>query len=460
MKITVLSGSPKGENSVTLQYVNFIKNKFSQYEFIVHDVSLRIKKLEKNVLAFSEILNDVRISDGIIWAFPVYYLLVPSQYKRFIELISENNNEEVFANKYCVAISTSIHFNDHTAHKYVNAVCDDLNMKYVGSYSAHMSDLMNVEQRKQLLMFANDFFDSVENQVHISKSYQQLRWREFEYVPNKSRPDVDVKNKKLLIVTDAKQHQKNLLNMIEKFKFSFVQDVKVLNLNDLNIKGGCLGCLECGYDNHCRYTEKDNYLNFYNTQIKTADILIWAAEIKDRYLSSTWKMFFDRSFYNGHTPTLTGKQIGFIISGPLSQNQNLKEALESWIEIQPANIAGFVTDEFGSSDDIDNLLHELAARSVHHALCDYKKPAMFLGVAGQKLFRDEIWGRFRYVFMSDHKNYKSLGLYDFPQKDIKTRIKNFIFTSLLKLSTVRKEFTKRIKTETVKPYRTIAGLNS
>ncbi len=33
MKITMLSGSPKGELSVTLQYVNFIKKKFPNTSF-------------------------------------------------------------------------------------------------------------------------------------------------------------------------------------------------------------------------------------------------------------------------------------------------------------------------------------------------------------------------------------------------------------------------------------------
>ncbi len=142
MKITVLNGSPKGDTSVTMQYVHYIQKKFPQHELKILNVSHRIKKLERDETAFQEILDEVQSADGVLWASPVYFLLVPSQYKRFIELISERGAEAVFEHKYTAALTTSIHFYDHTAHNYIHAVCDDLGMKYVGSFSADMRDLM------------------------------------------------------------------------------------------------------------------------------------------------------------------------------------------------------------------------------------------------------------------------------------------------------------------------------
>ena len=41
-----------------------------------------------------------------------------SNYKRFIELIFERHQEQVFAGKYTASLSTSIHFYDHTTHNY------------------------------------------------------------------------------------------------------------------------------------------------------------------------------------------------------------------------------------------------------------------------------------------------------------------------------------------------------
>ncbi|MFT5872539.1 MAG: hypothetical protein ACI8WT_001470 [Clostridium sp.] len=54
------------------------------------------------------------------------------------------------------------------------------------------------------------------------------------------------------------------------------------------------------------------------------------------------------------------------------------------------------------------------------------KPATFLGVAGMKLFRDEIWDNLRFPFIADHKAFKAHGLYAFPQRNYKSIITNFI----------------------------------
>ena len=455
MKIVVLNGSPKGDVSVTMQYVHYIQKKFPQHELKIINVSQRIKKLARDEQAFQQVLDDVRSADGVLWASPVYFLLVPSQYKRFIELIAERGAESIFERKYTAALTTSIHFYDHTAHNYLHAVCDDLEMRYVGSFSADMRDLMGEKGRAGLLVFAAELFEAIENQAPTSKSYRPAIWREFEYYPGAAEVKVDAGGKRILIVTDAEAHQTNLLRMIERFKASFAQEIPVVNLNDLDIKGGCLGCLHCGYDNHCAYEGQDDYVEFYNTQIKTADILIFAGAIRDRYLSSRWKMFFDRSFFNGHTPTLSGKQIGCIISGPLSQNQNLRQVLQGWLEIQPANIAGFVSDEYGDAAYIDGLLQDLARRLVRFAAADYVRPPTFLGVAGIKLFRDEIWGRLRMVFQADHRAYKRLGLYDFPQKDVRTRAINLVVPLLLRIPGFRKEFAKRMKSGMVRPYQKV-----
>ncbi|GAG01550.1 unnamed protein product, partial [marine sediment metagenome] len=228
-----------------------------------------------------------------------------------------------------------------------------------------------------------------------------------------------------------------------------------INLWDIDIKGACLGCVHCGYDNQCVYEGKDDYIDFYNTKVKTADILVWAGTIKDRYLSSRWKVFFDRSFFTGHAPSLIGKQIGFIISGPLSQVPNLRQILEGQVEVKHGNPVNFVTDEYGDSTKIDNSLQYLARRLVQFADNNYIKSSTFLGVGGTKIFRDAVWGRLRFSFRADHVAYRKLGIYDFPQKEYKVRIINAIFLLLLKLPAFKVEFNKRRKKEMIKPLQKI-----
>ena len=93
MKIVVLNGSPKGNMSVTLQYVLFIRKKFPQHELKIFNIAQEIRKIEGEEKAFQEIIEAVKSADGVLWAFPLYFLLVHSNYKRFIELISERKAE-------------------------------------------------------------------------------------------------------------------------------------------------------------------------------------------------------------------------------------------------------------------------------------------------------------------------------------------------------------------------------
>ena len=407
MKITVLNGSPKGTTSITMQYVHYIQKEFPEHELKILNISQRLGKIENNDQAFQDILDEISFSDGILWASPVYYLLVPANYKRFIELISEKGVAGVFNKKYTAFLTTSIHFFDHTAHNYMNAVCDDLNMRYIGSFSADMYDLLKAKEKVRLRLFAEIFFDTIGKNILTAKSYMPLIWRDFDYTPGNVPSKTDVGSEKILIVTDALNQQRNLVRMIDRFKASFSTKIETINLCELRIKGSCLGCIQCGYDNQCVYEGKDDYIDFYNSKVKTADILVWAGAIKDRYLSARWKTFFDRSFFNGHAPSLIGKQIGFIISGPLGQIPNLRQALEAYVEIQHANPVGFVTDEDGDSAGIDALLQTMGERLVQFAHNDYIRPNTFLSVGGKILFRDEIWGRLRFPFRADYLAFKT-----------------------------------------------------
>jgi multimeric flavodoxin WrbA len=119
---------------------------------------------------------------------------------------------------------------------------------------------------------------------------------------------VSTAGRRVVVLTDARPQQANLLAMIGRFRAGLDGEVEVLNLHDVDIKGGCLGCLRCGPAYRCAYTGKDGFIEFYNEKLKTADVLVFAGAIVDRQLSWKWREFFDRSFFNTHTPSLSGKQ--------------------------------------------------------------------------------------------------------------------------------------------------------
>ena len=455
MKIAVLSGSPKGELSVTLQYVKLIQRKFPQHELRIFNISHDIQKIETDEKVFGEIIEGIKGSDGVLWVFPLYVLLVPSQYKRFIELIWERGAQDAFRDKYTAVLTTSIHFYDHTAHNYMRAICDDLDMRFVESFSADMDDIFLEHMRARLLIFAKNFFEAFENNLPTAKIFSPLVYSKFRYAPGKANDKIDTQGKRVVVVTDIQDDQSNLAKMVRRFKDSFCQDIEVVNLYDIDIKGGCLGCCQCVFDNICVYQGKDGFIDFFNTRIRNVDISVYAGTIKDRYLSSRAKMHLDRSFFNGHVPVQMGKQMGFIVSGPLSQIPNLRQILEAEAEVSQANLVDIVTDECGDSSQLDALLQNFANNCVQFSVENYIRPPTFLGVGGHKIFRDLVWAR-RFLFLADYKFYRKHGLFDFPQKDKRNLDFNKQMLDLIKTPEMKEMVRKMAKSEMVKPYQKAA----
>ncbi|NMB59496.1 MAG: iron-sulfur protein [Chloroflexi bacterium] len=452
MKIIVLNGSPKGEVSVTLQYARYLEKVNPQHTFTYENIALQIKHLENDLTAFNRVIDQVRQSDIVLWAFPLYVLSVHGNYKRFIELITERGVQDAFAGKYTATLSTSIHFYDHTAHNYMHAVCDDLNMKYVDFFSADMNDLHKEEYRRQLTLFGQRLFSAVKNNITVQKLYPPLQKRDFTYKPGNPASALQTNGRKIVILHDSKDPESNLARMVNRVKERFGGNATVVNINELNIKGDCLGCLICGSSNRCFYEGKDDYIDFYRNTVMTADILVYAGSIVDRQLSARWKTFFDRIFFNSHTPVLQKKQAFLLVSGPIGQIPNLQEIMSAFFEFQGANYLGYISDESGTSADIDVLIDQKTGDALEALLTGYLKPETFLGIAGMKIFRDDIYGRLRTVFMADHKAYKRLGYYKtFPQNDFGVMMLNTFGAPLVNIPAIRAKFDERMKEEMVKP---------
>jgi multimeric flavodoxin WrbA len=452
MKIIVLNGSPKGELSVTMQYVAYLAKCYPQHEFNILHIAQRIRLIESQPAAFDEIIAQVRASDAVLWGFPLYILLVHAHYKRFIELIFERGAQESFAGKYAASLSTSIHFFDHTAHNYIHAICDDLDMRFVGSFSPDMNDLMKEKGRQQLAQFGEEFIQAVEGQAITQRAYAPLTYRDFTYQPGLPPAPRVASGKKVVILHDENDPHSNLAKMVARVQANFSGDVSLINLNSVKFKSSCQGCLQCGSAYHCAYEGKDEFIEFYRSTVMTADVLIFAGRMRDRYLSSRWKTLFDRAFFNTHTPVLGGKQIAWIISGPLSQVPNLREILQAYFELQGANLVGLLSDESGTSSELDAMLDRLAANSLGYALSGASRPKTFLGVGGINIFRDDIYGRMRLVFAADHRAYQRTGIYKtFPQSDLSAWLLNTFITPVVNLKPIRRKFDAMVNKQMVQP---------
>lgn len=153
----------------------------------------------------------------------------------------------------------------------------------------------------------------------------------------------------------------------------------------------------------------------------------------------------------GHTPTVRNKQVGIILAGPLSKNGHLREILEGYFEMMQANLVGIIGDENQDSTSLDMQLDLLAQRLIVLRRQNYIKPRTFLGVAGSKLLRDEIWGRLRFPFVADHRFFKNHHGYDFPHRNWRIRLKNGFLLLLARIPPIRRKiYRQHIKGEMVK----------
>ena len=451
MKIAVLNGSPRGTDSITFQGVEYLRLKNPQVEFIPFHVAAEIDRLVGKPEVFAALCSTVAKCDAVLWSFPIYHFLVPAQLKRFIALVAEKEAAHNFAGKYAAAITTSIHIMDQTAHNYIHGISEDWGMKFVESFSGS-DELLSESGQRTLSSFGALFMDAVTRQTPVQRQYLPLTRENFVYEPAQSGPAVEHKGLKILVLTDGAQAGGNTAAMVRSF-CSAAGDAAVLDISKIKT-GWCLECLRCGPDK-CVYEDSpdDGFIKMFQDSVLTADIIVFAGCMEDRYLSWRFKRFFDRTFFRNHVPSYTGKQLAFIFSGPLAQAPNLWELLSTYPDAARANNCGFVTDECGDSAALDRLLRELCSRAVKLAREGYVRPPTCLGVGVHKIVRDNVWGRLCFIFPRDHEYMSKNGQYDFPYKKPGVVLLSRALYWLLKIPPVRRAFVGKMKAGASSPFR-------
>ena len=398
MKICLINASPKGKYSVTLQTLLFLEKKFKEHQFEVINVGQQIRTIEKDI---TEVCNKMKESDLIVFSYPVYTFIAPSQLHRFIELIKENNIS--LAGKFVTQISTSKHFYDVTAHKYIEENCYDLQMKYIKGLSLDMEDLLNKDKQVEIVNFFEFVFSSVNNDL-----YEVIPQKEVKEKPIYVQTFDEVEKKddfEAVMVADILPDDTNLINMIEDFKKIFPYKIRVVNIREFPFSGGCLGCFNCAASGKCIY--KDGFDTFLRDNIQTGNAIIVAFSIKDHSMGARIKMYDDRQFCNGHRTVTEGMPFAYIINGDYETEHNLKTIVEARAEVGGNYLAGIGYDKETLLATSKKLVYAMENKLV--------MPRNFYGVGGMKIFRDLIWVM-RGIMKADHIYYKKHGVYDFPQK--------------------------------------------
>ncbi len=443
MKILVLNGSPKGENSITLQTALYLQKRFPDHAFEYLHVGQRIKALEKD---FTPAMEAIAKADLLLFAYPVYTFIAPCQLHRFIELMKERNVD--VNGKYASQITTSKHFYDVTAHNYVRDNCQDMGMKALRGLSADMDDLLCEKGRQE----ACDFFKHLMWQMAQGYAEPVLFTPIAPAHKPVSVPENHGENKPgdVVIVADLREDDHQLHSMIARFQAVMPRQTRVVNLREFPFKGGCLGCFHCASDGKCVY--QDGFDSFLRQNIQTAESIVYAFSIRDHSMGALMKKYDDRQFCNGHRTVTMGMPMGYLVSGSYATEQNLQTVIEGRAQVGGNPLMGVATDETDPNAAIDQL-----AQSLCYALDEkLTQPQNFLGVGGMKIFRDLIY-LMRGMMKADHRFYKAHNQYDFPQKKPGTILKMYLVGALISSPKIKAKMGNAMNEGMLAPYKKVLG---
>ena len=438
MRILTITGSPKGENSITYQTVRYLMALYPQHTYDALHVGARIKALEKDM---SGALEKMQAADLILFCYPVYTFIAPSQLHRFITLVKESGVD--LSGKWATQITTSKHFYDVTAHRYIQDNCMDLGLRVIKGLSADMDDLLSEQGQKDARAFFEYAVYCMENGIALPPATKNPAPAHNAVTPlpisDESKPG-DV-----VIVADLAEDDTQLAAMIARFRAVLPLATRVVNIREFPFKGGCLGCFHCAVTGKCVYT--DGFDDFLRNTIQKAQAIVFAFTIEDHSMGARFKRYNDREFCNGHRTVTMGMPMGYLVSGDYSREENLRMILESRAQVGGNFLCGVATDEFDPDAEIDAMAKTLAY-ALEHA---YNPPKDFFGVGGMKVFRDLIW-LMQGMMRADHKFYKAHKQYDFPQKKWPTMLKMYAVGMLLASPKVQKKMGSAMTKGMLMPY--------
>ena len=401
MRILVINGSPKGENSVTLQTVLYLEKHFPEHRFVYLHAGQRVRALEKD---FSPAAVELEQAELLLFAYPVYTFLVPSQLHRFVELMKESGVS--LAGKYASQISTSKHFYDITAHAFLEDNFFDMGLRVVRGLSADMEDLLSPKGRQECLAFFRHLLFCAERGLCLP---ERAALPAAAHLPVTLPPESTEKKDRRVAIVASDLADPQLAAMVEAFCRRVPAGVRVIDLTKVRMDGGCISCFHCSTKGECIY--KDGFDRFLREEIQTSDAIVLAFTVRDHSMGSLFKRYDDRQFCNGHRTVTAGMPFGYLISGNPEAESNLMTVIRARAEVGGNYLAGVASDQRDPDGEIAALAENLAWAMENR----FTQPANFWGVGGMKIFRDLIW-QMQGMMKADHRFYKEHGLYDFPQK--------------------------------------------
>ena len=446
MEILVINGSPKGDYSYTLQTALFLQKIMKEIHFSFLNAAKKIFLLEKD---FSEAEKLIDEADILLFCYPVYTFIVPSQLHRFIELMKDHYGTEGLQGKYASQLTTSKHFYDVTAHGFIMENCQDMGLRFIKGLSADMDDLTSGKGQDEAIAFGKYLVWCAENGVFEPFPAKIDDAPKHAAVTVPAGKTIPKNGKTIAVVTDLAGDDSQLKSMIGRFTARMSgYEIRLVNIHDFPFRGGCISCFSCAADGICIY--KDGFSELLRNEIQTCSAIVIAFSIRDHSMGSVFKTYDDRQFCNGHRTVTMGMPFGYLVSGDYSREKNLQLIIDGRAEVGGNFLAGVATDEFDPDREIDLMAARLDYAIENH----YVQPSNFLGVGGMKIFRDLIW-LMQGMMKADHRFYRSHHQYDFPQKKWPTMLLMYLVGGMISDPKLKKKIGNKMNEGMIAPYKKV-----
>ena len=437
MNFLILNGSPKGEASVTLQTSLYLEKRFPDHRFTVLHAG---RQPDFPLTHPAEFARQTAAADCVIFSYPVYTFLIPAQLMRFMEAMKASGVS--LKGKYASQITTSKHFYDMTAHRFVRENAQDMGMRFVEGLSADMEDLLSEKGRREAEQFFRYLLFSMK--YNLSEPIVKPVVHAHRPVTVPALSGEKDNSRRVAIVADLREDDGQLRDMIDRFRAVFPYGTDLVNLEDFPFRGGCLGCLNCMIRGKCVY--RDGFDKLLREKILPADAIVYAFTLRDHSMGSRFKLYDDRQFFNGCRSLLEGRPIACLVNGDMGPEENLRTVLEARAAVGHSFFAGFAS---GAEE-----ICALSARLVWALEHRYAPPRSFYGVGGTKIVRDHVWLK-RGLMREDHLFFKARGLYDFPRRHWVRMLGLSLLGALMRSRRLRRLLGDRMNASMLAPYQKV-----
>lgn len=176
-------------------------------------------------------------ADLVLFCYPVYTFIASSQLHRLMEFIKTDGVD--LSGKLASQITTSKHFYDVTAHRWLEENCCDLGMRVIRGLSADMEDLLSARGQEEARMFFDQLVFSCAHGPFVAPSPRAPRRDAPVYRPVLPAA-AKTRDRDVVIVTNCAGDDENLAGMIADFRAALPCESRVVNIRQFPFDGGAL----------------------------------------------------------------------------------------------------------------------------------------------------------------------------------------------------------------------------